>query len=85
MFFLFPFFIIFNHEIKYTDFHENSEHKEMKRATIITKGEVQRVGYREAVEKIARKLNISGFVEIYEEVIGKFGYIEGVSLHWGWQ
>ncbi len=33
------------------------------RATIIAKGEVQRVGYRDAVEKIARKLNIKGFVE----------------------
>ncbi|NMX21568.1 acylphosphatase [ANME-1 cluster archaeon GoMg4] len=35
----------------------------MKRATIIVKGEVQRVGYRDAVEKKARKLNITGFVE----------------------
>ena len=33
------------------------------RAKIIVKGEVQRVGYRDAVEKIARKLNIKGFVE----------------------
>jgi acylphosphatase len=36
---------------------------EMKRATITAKGEVQRVGYRDAVEKIARKLKITGFVE----------------------
>ena len=35
----------------------------MKRAILIVKGEVQRVGYRDAVEKIARKLNIRGFVE----------------------
>ena len=35
----------------------------MKRAEIIAKGDVQRVGYRDAVEKIARKLNITGFVE----------------------
>ena len=35
----------------------------MKRATIIVKGEVQHVGYRDAVEKIARRLNITGFVE----------------------
>ena len=35
----------------------------MKRADIRTRGEVQRVGYRDAVEKIARKLNITGFVE----------------------
>ncbi|MGB2727735.1 MAG: acylphosphatase [Halobacteriota archaeon] len=35
----------------------------MKRAILIVKGEVQRVGYRDAVEKIARKLNITGFVE----------------------
>ncbi|CEG13098.1 Acylphosphatase [groundwater metagenome] len=35
----------------------------MKRANIIVKGEVQRVGYRDAVEKIARKLNIKGCVE----------------------
>jgi acylphosphatase len=33
------------------------------RAKIIVKGEVQRVGYRDAVEKIARKLSINGFVE----------------------
>ena len=34
----------------------------MKRADIIAKGEVQRVGYRDAVEKIARKLKLAGFV-----------------------
>ena len=35
----------------------------MKKATIIAKGEVQRVGYREAVAKLARKIQVSGFVE----------------------
>jgi acylphosphatase len=35
----------------------------MKRAIVIVKGEVQRVGYRNAVEKIARELKITGFVE----------------------
>ena len=35
----------------------------MKRANIIVKGEVQRVGYRDAVAKLARKLKIEGFVE----------------------
>ncbi|MCD6146072.1 MAG: acylphosphatase [Methanosarcinales archaeon] len=35
----------------------------MKRATIIAKGDVQRVGYRDIVEKIARKLKVTGFVE----------------------
>lgn len=35
----------------------------MQRAVIIAKGDVQRVGYRDAVEKIARKLNIVGYVE----------------------
>ena len=35
----------------------------MKRAVIIAKGEVQRVGYRDTVEKIARKLKLIGFVE----------------------
>ena len=35
----------------------------MKRAEIIVKGDVQRVGYRDAVKKIARKLNIKGYVE----------------------
>ncbi|MEA3281860.1 MAG: acylphosphatase [Euryarchaeota archaeon] len=35
----------------------------MKRAVIIAKGEVQRVGYRDVVEKIARKLKLTGFVE----------------------
>jgi acylphosphatase len=33
------------------------------RTEIIVKGEVQRVGYRDEVEKIARKLKIKGFVE----------------------
>jgi len=35
----------------------------MKRAVIIAKGEVQRVGYRDAGEKIARKVKLMGFVE----------------------
>ena len=35
----------------------------MKRATITVKGDVQGVGYRDVVFKIARKLNITGFVE----------------------
>ena len=34
----------------------------MKRAVIIAKGEVQQVGYRDIVRKIARKLEITGFV-----------------------
>jgi len=38
----------------------------MKRATIIAKGDVQRVGYRGAVEKVARRLNMTGFVENLE-------------------
>jgi len=37
--------------------------KKMKRAIIIAKGEVQGVDYRGKVFKIARKLNITGFVE----------------------
>ena len=39
------------------------EVSKMKRATIITKGDVQRVGHRDVVEKIARKLKLTGFVE----------------------
>ena len=35
----------------------------MKRARIIGKGRVQRVGYRDEVEEIARRLGIKGFVE----------------------
>jgi len=35
----------------------------MKRAVVIAKGEVQRVGYWDAVEKIARKLKLTCFVE----------------------
>ena len=35
----------------------------MKRAAIIIKGDVQRVGYRDFVENVARKLCIIGFVE----------------------
>ncbi len=33
------------------------------RAIIIAKGEVQRVGYRDAVERAARKMKLTGFVE----------------------
>jgi len=43
--------------------NEEWEEKGMKRAILIVKGEVQRVGYRDVVAKIARKLSISGFVE----------------------
>jgi len=35
----------------------------MKRAIIIAKGQVQRVGYRDAVQKIANELNLTGFIE----------------------
>ncbi|RLI89543.1 MAG: acylphosphatase, partial [Candidatus Altiarchaeales archaeon] len=35
----------------------------MKRITVIAKGEVQRVGYRDEVQRIARKLGIKGYVE----------------------
>lgn len=35
----------------------------MKRVIIIAKGDVQRVGYRDEVERIARKLNLTGYVE----------------------
>ena len=38
----------------------------MQRLIIIAKGEVQRVGYRDAVQKIARKLGITGYVENLE-------------------
>ncbi len=35
----------------------------MQRVIIIAKGDVQGVNYRKAVEKIARRLNLVGFVE----------------------
>ena len=35
----------------------------MKRVIVIAKGEVQRVGYRDIVGKIARKLHLAGYVE----------------------
>jgi len=35
----------------------------MKRIIVIAKGEVQRVGYRDIVGKIARKLHLAGYVE----------------------
>jgi acylphosphatase len=35
----------------------------MKRVVLMAKGEVQRVGYRDEVERLARTLNLSGFVE----------------------
>ena len=38
----------------------------MRRVVITAKGEVQRVGYRDEVQRIARKLNITGYVENIE-------------------
>jgi len=38
----------------------------IKRVTIIAKGEVQKVGYRNIIEKIARKLQLTGYVENLE-------------------
>jgi acylphosphatase len=35
----------------------------MKRAEVLAKGRVQRVGYRDEVEEIARRVGITGFVE----------------------
>lgn len=35
----------------------------MKRAVVLAKGKVQRVGYRDEVEEIARREGITGFVE----------------------
>ena len=35
----------------------------MIRVRIISKGEVQKVGYRDYIEKIARELNLTGYVE----------------------
>jgi len=35
----------------------------MKRIVAVAKGDVQRVGYRDEVEKIARKLGLTGYVE----------------------
>ena len=42
---------------------QNIKSGKMKRAVIIAKGRVQRVGYRDEVEEIARGLKITGFVE----------------------
>jgi acylphosphatase len=39
------------------------EVRKMKRAEILAKGRVQRVGYRDEVEEIGRRLGITGFVE----------------------
>ncbi len=38
----------------------------MQRAEIIADGEVQKVGYRDVVQKIARKMGIVGYVENLE-------------------
>ncbi|HOL44803.1 MAG TPA: acylphosphatase, partial [Methanothrix sp.] len=38
----------------------------MRRVEIVAKGDVQRVGYRDAVQNIARKLRISGIVQNVE-------------------
>ena len=39
----------------------------MKRANIIAKGKVQKVGYRDYVQDIARELGITGYVENLED------------------
>jgi len=39
---------------------------DMRRVEIVAKGDVQRVGYRDAVQNIARKLRISGIVQNVE-------------------
>ncbi len=39
----------------------------MQRAEIIAKGEVQKVGYRDVVQEIARKFGIVGYVETLED------------------
>ncbi len=82
MFFLFPYLLFFlNHEITHKplrglrghgaephNFHENpSEGREMKRANIIAKGKVQKVGYRDFVQDSARELGITGYVENLED------------------
>ena len=41
--------------------------KEMKRANIIAKGKVQKVGYRDFVQDNARELGITGYVENLED------------------
>ena len=49
----------------------------MKRIEIIAKGDVQRVGYRDMVEKIACKLKLAGFVENlkpYAAFLSLYGY-----------
>ena len=40
-----------------------ADYTKMERVVIVAKGEVQRVGFRDEVERIARKLRLSGFVE----------------------
>jgi len=39
----------------------------MKRAVIIAKGKVQKVGYRDFVQDSARELGITGYVENLED------------------
>jgi acylphosphatase len=49
-------------------FHKNSsEGREMKRAVIIAKGKVQKVGYRDFVQDSAREFGITGYVENLED------------------
>lgn len=55
----------------------------MKRVVIIAKGRVQRVGYRDEVEEIARKLKITGFVanvKPYDVRIVAEGEDENIAL-----
>ena len=55
----------------------------MKRATIIAKGDVQRVWYRDEVARIARKLEITGYVENlkpYDVRIVAEGEAESIDL-----
>ncbi len=48
--------IVFNNKSEYLN-------RKMQRAVIIVRGDVQRVGYRNVVERVARRLNVTGFVE----------------------
>jgi hypothetical protein len=59
----------------------------MKRVAITAKGRVQKGGYRDEVEEIARKLNVTGFIEnvkpYFDVFKGEFEYFEINRGEWG--
>ncbi len=59
--------MIYKNKSEYLNVNLKRGEKEMKRANIIAKGKVQKVGYRDFVQDNARELGITGYVENLED------------------